>query len=112
MQLKQNALTEHFRRQANGQSSPRLMRNGNPVGMVLVKNKRMAQKEPKIQIVDPNQAVAKRALSQLEAQQGINTGKKPARAHSTPSSRKRKTSVKSTPPKKAIKRARDIFDPK
>jgi len=115
--LKKQAFIDHFRSQATRRT--KLITKGKKRRLVVVnvnpKPAKDGYNQPKVQVVDPNEAVTKRAVSELTAGQGINKTTASENTHSATGTRKRKRSQAARANKKVkrtIQRVKDVFDPK
>lgn len=121
-----NAILDHFKQQAEGQQQQRGImptsggngrnQNGKSKGsrlrLVKIASKADARDTPKVDVVDPNEAVKNRATAELKRKLSSNMAAPATNSQSRSRRGRGKNSQSSTTAaaSKAIKRARDVFD--
>lgn len=122
-----NAILEHFKHQAEGQAQSGIVltsggNNRNQsckdkvprLRLVKVTSADTPKDPPKVDVVDPNEAMKNRATAELKREISNNTAT-PGLKHQSTSKRGRRKNPESNTTaaaaNKAVKRARDVFDP-
>lgn len=116
------AFLDHFKHQAEGQRQSDIRLVSNTVGQIqtnkglrlrLVKltSENAVNDIPKLEVIDPNEAVKNRAASELKREISDNAPPSANIAQSAVRRRRRKNISTTQAASKAVKRARDVFDP-
>jgi hypothetical protein len=108
---------EHFKQQAEGQRqfgfilAPGVNRKKYArLRLVKMATDTTATDMPKVEVVDPNEALKNRASSELKRDRGDITGASGDVAQSAARRRRRNKAENNSQSSKVVKRARDIFD--
>lgn len=114
---------DHFRHQAEGVNQPGLvLTSGGNAGYQRCKSKmsrlrlvKLATESapsepPKVEVVDPNEAMKNRAVAELKRDLSNNTAVPPNSSQSKTGRRRRDNPTSTSAAKRAVKRALDVFD--
>lgn len=114
------SVLNHFERMSQGEEPNLVVRrhsvNGKqrqPFRYIKLATESHAEDMPKVEVVDPNEAMKKMADSQLKRQVANNTVDQAGLVQSAPGRRKRSTATKTSAvatSAKIVKRAKDVFD--
>ena len=118
--LSYRTFKDHFERMSLGEEPNLLIRRRSvsgkqkqPFRYVKIATESHPEDMPKVEVVDPNEAIKKMASSQLKRQVADNDVQQPGPPQSASGRRKRSTTSKAsvaTTSAKIIRRAKDVFD--
>ena len=113
-----STVLEHFKKQSRGQepdiylkTGSTCRRRGSGLRYISLATESNQEDMPKMEVIDPNEAVNKRAASQLKKAISDKTNDPDSFPHSASGPRKRRTTEKQhSTASKIVRRAKDLFD--